>query len=182
MIISYFKFKLSEDSTVSNFNARRYNMIEFATIKNGTLPFKNNQGQIYLDLYDCDYNDYNICFDSPAYIFNTANELRLTATYLEVVDNFEFCSAYDDLPVDLDDNTSVSFTNNGYLIIINQEQTEIEVIGFEDCKGLMTTIYQSYSYGFYDYEIYQLVRISKIEYEIEYEELAKLTQAVYSKY
>ena len=59
MIISYFKFKLSEDSTVSNFNARRYNMIEFATIKNGTLPFKNKQGQIDQRMFLIQQMDYD---------------------------------------------------------------------------------------------------------------------------
>jgi hypothetical protein len=181
MIISYFKFKLSEDSHVPNFNGRRYNMIEFATIKNGLLPFKNKQGKIYLDLQDYN-NDYNIFLDSAAYVFYTATGLRLTATYLEDDGNAEFFYAYDDLAVNLFNNSSVSFTNDGYLIIIHHKCNQIEIIGFADCKGLMATIYPIYTYGHYDYDIYQLMLISKIEYEIEYKESDALVQAVYSKY
>lgn len=181
MIISYFKFKLSEGSHVSDCNKQRYNMIEFATIKNGLLPFKNKQEQIYIELHDCN-NDYNTCLDSPVYDIYLATGLRLTATYLEDDGNTEFCYAYDDLAVNLYNNSSVSFTNDGYLIIINHECNQIEIIGFEDCKGLMSTIYPLYTYGHYDYDIYQLVQISKIEYEIEYKKSDALVQAVYSKY
>lgn len=177
MIISYFKFVLSDDSKLSDCNEQRYDMIEFATIKNGLLPFKNKQGQIYIELYNCN-NDYNICLDSPAYVFYTATGLRMTATFLEDDGKTEFCYAYDDLAVNLHNNSSVSFTNDGYLIIIDHERNQIEIIGFEDCKGLMSTIYPLYTYGHYDYDIYKLIQISKIEYEIEYGKSVEIGQFV----
>ncbi len=156
MIFSYVKFKLSDDSPVSDCHSRRYKMIEYASVEDGMYPFKNSNGQIYLDIYDCN-KDYKF-FKCPVYFFYTANGFQLYAAFLEKVNGSDYFFAHDDLEMITSDCMPFYYTDNGYLIIINQEQTEIEIMCFDDGNGDMPSIYKAYVEGQYDEDLWYLKR------------------------
>lgn len=175
MKAAYFKFIQLPDDTKAAYKIRSKKRLDCIVFNDqignyqGLTNFVNSKGQLFLYKTECrqfvETDTKRIAEWSL-----TGNGLNLSSIYIEDLEFPEIGYGYPNANRLLKDgsiNPMFDFRNDGYLFIINNDYTEIEMLIFPDARNLISSHYQKFIDGGYDDQIREMRKqaISFYQYE-----------------
>jgi hypothetical protein len=157
MINTYFKFiALSDDVKAANKirSKKRLDCVLFTdkVNYNGLTNFVNDKGQLFLYKTECN-NFINADKKRMAEWSLTGNELNLSSIYIDDADFIEYGYGYPNPNRTLGNgkpNPLFEFRNDGYLFIMNNDYSEIEILIVKDGRNLISSYYHKLIDGGFD--------------------------------
>lgn len=164
MIVGYYRLvslsnELKEKNKIKvGAKIPRYDCIEYIGDYKGITPFVSKKGQFYLNLHEAK-NIVKTQKERLAEFMLTYRDLNFSSMYFEDANNTNVCYGYPNGKPLLKDgsiNPLFKFRNDLYIILINDDLTEIEVFIFEKSKAFASDILQKVIDGFFDEEIEEM--------------------------
>lgn len=161
MIVGYYKLVALSDETKALNKIRskaRLDCIAYAGNYKGLTNFVNKQGQLFFYLTPCS-NFVEAQSKRVAEWSLTNRGLNFSSIYIEDFDFLEYGYGYPNANSRLSNgepNPLFLYKNDGYLFIVNNEFTEIEILIIQNGRNLISHFYQHLIDGNFDTDIQKM--------------------------
>jgi len=151
MIVAYYKFVALPDEVKQSNKIRSKQRMDCIAHSHklrerykGLLPFQNNKGQLFL--YKTAVRDFISANSKRLAEWSLNNgSLNLSSLYIEDMDYPGIAYGYPNAKPKLSNgqkNPLFEFRNDGYLFLMNNDYSEIEVLIIQDGRNLISSYYQ----------------------------------------
>lgn len=147
----------------------RYDCVLYNGDYPGVTPFINSKGMFYLNLFESDKVIKSNERRLSEFVLKSPH-LNFTSLYFENIEAPNICYGYPNGKPLLSNgniNPLFHFRNDLYIIIINNEYTEIEVLVFKNQKGFANYFLQGFINNEFDEELDRIRATSKPFYDYE---------------